>query len=86
LQRKKRTLMANMANDGPAETVYQDKSGHKIDMMKQAMDQESRAKDAKLAAKVAQTELTKGRVQKDADEQRMLERQAIWSNNPLPEV
>ena len=78
--------MANMANDGPAETVYQDKSGHKIDMMKQAMDQESRAKDAKLAAKVAQTELTKGRVQKEADEQRMLERQAIWSNNPLSKV
>jgi pre-mRNA-splicing factor CWC26 len=77
LQRKKRKLMANMANDGPAETIYRDKSGRKVDMMQQVMDQESRAKDAKLAAEVAQTELTKGRVQKEADEQRMLERQAM---------
>eukprot|EP00550_Attheya_septentrionalis_P004396 CAMPEP_0198280314 /NCGR_PEP_ID=MMETSP1449-20131203/402_1 /TAXON_ID=420275 /ORGANISM="Attheya septentrionalis, Strain CCMP2084" /LENGTH=401 /DNA_ID=CAMNT_0043975627 /DNA_START=71 /DNA_END=1276 /DNA_ORIENTATION=- len=79
LQRKKRKMMASMTNDnGPAETVYRDKStGRKVDMMKQVMDQESRAKDAKLAAELAQKELTKGRVQKEADQQRILERQAM---------
>jgi hypothetical protein len=79
LQRRKRKIMASMTNDnGPAETVYRDKStGRKVDMMKQVMDQEFRAKDAKLAAELAQKELTKGRVQKEVDQQRMLERQAI---------